>query len=247
MYYKISDNFTQLTEQIKDIKSYFNDSKHSIHKARNELRVTKIDNVDVVIKSFKVPHLLNQIVYSFFRDSKAEKSYEYSLRLQALNISTPEPIAYIEFYRFGLLKESYFINRHIEYDFTIREVFNDPDFKDHDKILEEFAKFTYDLHQKGVLHLDYSPGNILIKKVDNEYQFYLVDINRMKFQELDPIERFKNFSKLWAHTEDLTIIAKSYAEISGYNKVETIKQIFRYNNNNKRIKNFKKRFKNYKA
>lgn len=243
MKYKISDNFTHLTEQIKSIKSYFNDSNNSIHKARNELRVTKIDNVDVVIKSFKVPHLLNQIVYSFFRDSKAEKSYEYSLRLEALNISTPEPIAFVEFYRFGLLKESYFINRHVEYDFTIREVLLNSEHKDHDKILEEFAKFTYDLHKKGVFHLDYSPGNILIKLIEGKYTFFLVDINRMKFGTISKENGFKNFNKLWANVDDMAIMAKAYARAAGYDPVEAVKKMVMYDAQNKRIKNFKKRLK----
>ena len=247
MKYQINPKYAHFKEFLLGIKEHFSANNKLIHDARNQLKILEFEGETVVVKSFKVPHLLNRIVYSYFRDTKAKKSYEYSLKLEALGISTPEPIAYIEFYESGLLQESYFINKHINYDFTIREIFNDTSFFEREKILEEFAEFTYNLHEKGVLHLDYSPGNILIKKDVNSYNFYLVDINRMKFQTLSKEQRFQNFSKLWAHTEDLTLIAKSYAEISSYDALETTKEILKYNNNNKRTKNFKKRFKNYKA
>lgn len=42
-----------------------------------------------------------------------------------------------------------------------------------------FAEFTARLHEAGILHLDYSPGNILYDKIGEEYHFSLVDINRM--------------------------------------------------------------------
>lgn len=46
-----------------------------------------------------------------------------------------------------------------------------------------FAEFTARLHEAGILHLDYSPGNILYDKIGEEYHFSLVDINRMHFGE----------------------------------------------------------------
>lgn len=42
-------------------------------------------------------------------------------------------------------------------------------------ILEAFAAFTVDLHKKGVLHLDYSAGNILFDKQEEGIVF---SINR---------------------------------------------------------------------
>ena len=44
-----------------------------------------------------------------------------------------------------------------------------------------FARYTAALHQAGILHLDYSPGNILIhhNEIDG-YSFSLVDVNRMQ-------------------------------------------------------------------
>ena len=70
----------------------------------------------------------------------------------------------IEFYKFGLLDESYFVSEKFDYDFTIREPLLDINFPNKNEILKIFAKFTFQLHEVGIFHFDYSPGNILIKK-----------------------------------------------------------------------------------
>ncbi len=63
-----------------------------------------------VVKYFKIPYFINKIVYTFFKKSKAQKSYEYALKIKDF---TPKPIGYIEFYKFGLLDESYFVSRKV--------------------------------------------------------------------------------------------------------------------------------------
>ncbi len=57
-----------------------------------------------------------------------------------------------------MISQSYFVAQRFEYDFTIREPLLDKDFRDRDKIFRAFAGFTCRLHQKGILHKDYSPG-----------------------------------------------------------------------------------------
>ncbi|MFV7791629.1 hypothetical protein ACNO6Z_12365, partial [Aliarcobacter lanthieri] len=74
-----------------------------------------------VVKAFKIPNIINQVVYAYFRDSKAKKSYENAVKLINLNINTPTPIGYIEFYQNFLFKESFFISEKLDYLFTIRE------------------------------------------------------------------------------------------------------------------------------
>lgn len=215
---------------------------HSIHKARNELKIIELARVKTVVKSFKVPHLLNRIVYTFFRRSKAYKSYHNALRLQELGISTPQPIALIEFFESGLLADSYFISEFFDYDFTIRTPLLEP-LADREAIFTAFAAYTYQLHQAGVWHLDYSPGNILIKRTENGYQFSIVDINRMVFKTICPLEGCENFNKLWAFDDELEIMGREYARLSGLDEATTIAEMKRHNDANKRVKNFKKRLK----
>jgi hypothetical protein len=236
-------NYQSLIHSFKSIREIFAEDNHSIHKARNELKIIELDGLKTVIKSFKVPHLLNRIVYTYFRKSKAYKSYHNALYLQELGVSTPKPIALIEFYEAGLLGESFFIAEYFEYDFTIRTPLLKP-LEDREAIFKAFAAYTYDLHQKGVWHLDYSPGNILIKRTDKGYQFSIVDINRMAFRPVSVLEGCENFNKLWASDEELEIMGREYARLSGFNVAVTIAEMKKHNNANKKTKNFKKRLKN---
>lgn len=232
-----------MKDKILDIKTLFASSDESIHKARNELKIALIGQKSCVIKAFKVPNLLNQIVYAYFRDSKAKKSYEYSLKLKDF---TPEPIAYLEFYKFGLFRESYFISETFNYDCTIREPLLDKNFTDRTALFEAFARFTLELHNNNIFHNDYSPGNILITKDEDGYTFKIVDINRMKFYELTQDDRAKNFSKLWADDSILKTMATEYAK--HYECDENFKErVLYHSNHNKKVKNFKKRLKGKKV
>lgn len=192
-----------------NIRDIFNQANRNIWDKRNKINVVHIADTDVLIKSFKIPHIINKIAYSFFRDSKAKRSYIHSLKILEF---VPKPIGYVEFFRFGLLHDSYFISEEYAYDFTIREVLTQEDYPDKLEILKQFADFSYVLHNHKIDHLDYSPGNILIKKVnDTMYEFKIIDVNRMKFKEFSDSDRLENFSKLSASNEDLETIAHFYA------------------------------------
>ncbi|MEA3288892.1 MAG: hypothetical protein U9Q04_01820, partial [Campylobacterota bacterium] len=189
---------------------------------------------------FKKPHIINRLVYTFFRDSKAKKSYDYSIRIGQF---TPQPIGYIEFYESGLISSSYFISEMFEYDFTIREPLLDRNFPDKEEVLKTFARFTFNLHEHHIFHQDYSPGNILIKKNGSEYIFKVVDINRMQFLPLDIDQRLKNFSKLWMKDEDLKTVAKEYASLINIHEVDAEAKALRYSHAHKARINLKKRLK----
>lgn len=235
----INPAFKQFEELLLNIKSYFQENTSTIHKARNELKIITYNDIQTVVKSFKVPNIINKIAYTFFRDSKAKKSYDYSLKLGHF---TPTPIGYIEFYQSGLLDESYFISEKFEYDFTIREPLIQKDFANRDAIFKSFARFTLELHNAGIFHHDYSPGNILIKKEKEHYMFKIVDVNRMSFHPLSEDDRAKNFAKLWASDDDLAIIAQEYAK-DYETQDDFVKKVLFYSLQNKKRKNFKKRLK----
>ncbi len=202
---KVSDN--KYESFLVNIRNYFNKSEQSIHKARNEIKIIDYNSIQYVIKSFKIPHFINKIVYTFFRDSKAKKSYDNSIKIIDF---VPKPIGYIEFKKFGLLYDSYFISENFNYDFTIRELLFDDSFEDKEIILKEFATFTNRLHEQGIYHLDYSPGNILIKKENDKYIIKIVDVNRIKFISFDNDTRAKNFARIWLNNDDLSYIVKEY-------------------------------------
>lgn len=240
-YTAISPHYEDLFINIED---YFEKSNLSLHKARNEIKVVEYKGQKLIVKSFKIPNIINRVSYSYFRDSKAKKSYYNSLKLQSF---APTAIGYIEYKKFGLLNKSYFISDYFNYNFTIREPLLDKSFENRVELLCAFARFSFEMHERGIFHNDYSPGNILIQKdKSQDYIFKIVDVNRMNFFTLRPEDRAKNFSKLWADDEDLKTILSEYKK--HYKTEVDIEQLaLKFSHQHKKIKNFKKRLKGKKV
>ncbi|MEH6442592.1 MAG: lipopolysaccharide kinase InaA family protein [Oceanospirillaceae bacterium] len=240
MKYQINANYLQNKDFILDIDTAFAQSDLVLQDARNKIKKVLGDDLDLVVKSFKVPNYLNSILYTFLRQSKACRSFEYSLKIADY---VPQGIAYIEYFDKGLLAKSYFISEAFNYDFTIREPLLDKHFVNKQAVYKAFALFSYRLHEDGIVHKDYSPGNILIKKIAGEYVVKIIDINRMAFHSLSLKQRMHNFSKLWASDDDLAMIVTEYAKLTDFDSAECQRLAKHYNQQNKRFKNFKKRLK----
>jgi hypothetical protein len=224
---EINPAYPSFKNVLLNIKALFDSEGETIHKARNELKVIEIEGLQCVVKAFRVPNLINRFAYAYIRRSKAYKSFHNALKLVQLGVNTPEPIGYIEFYKNGLLQESYFISKHYAYDFTMAHV-RDDNPSDKKAVLEAFAAFTHAIHQKGVWHVDYSGGNILINRTEAGYTFSLVDINRMEFKSITAYEGLENFNKLWLNETDLTLLAQAYAQLAGLDTQEAVKEILRH-------------------
>jgi len=196
--------------------------------ARNTLKIYDIDGLKINIKSFKIPNALNKIVYRFFRKSKAQRSFEYANKLLSKGVGTPAPIAFIEESNGVAFKKSFYISEHLEPDLTFRKLIREPDYPDGENILRQFTAFTYKLHENGILFKDHSPGNTLIKSNGKDYNFYLVDLNRMDFKVLSFEERIKNFSRLTPKKEMVAVMSDEYAKLTDWNRDEVFNAMWRH-------------------
>ena len=207
----VNPAYIHLRDWIKEIPSIFPNQGETIYKARNELKVLDTDYGKIVVKSFRIPHIINRFAYSFLRLSKAERSYNYSLEILKRGFQTPQPIAYLELFKAGLISESYYISGYTDYllmrNFTFTKKLTEEDIE----ILKAFARFTADLHVKKIYHSDYSPGNILYKKEVDNIHFVLVDVNRVQFRKVTEAMAYKSFSRLDFSIEMLEITAREYA------------------------------------
>jgi hypothetical protein len=200
---------------LKLISTFFGEGDLVVKGSRNTIKTNLLGEEKVSIKFFKKPGFVKSVIYSFFRSSKARRSFDYANYLLEHNIPTPFPIACIEERNLGLLGRSFYICHQIDYDFTIRELIHDPLFPERDTIVEQFTVFTFQMHEAKVDFLDHSPGNTLIvKKGNGLYDFYLVDLNRMQFKELNIEERMDNFKKMWLSKQMIKTVAKKYADLS---------------------------------
>jgi hypothetical protein len=202
------------------INNFLNEGKILVNGQRNAIKLFDIRGFELNVKSFKKPNLINKIAYSYFRKSKAQRSFEYASRLMELQIGTPQPVAFFEKYDFIGLKESYYACQHLKNVFEFREIVQNEAFKDREEIIRQFTRFTFEMHQKGVEFLDHSPGNTLIKdNKDGSYSFFLVDLNRMKFHAtIDFQTRMKNLSKITHKKDMIEVMSNEYAKNSKENE-----------------------------
>lgn len=186
-----------------------------IYRARNVVTDITADGVRLCIKSFKIPPLYNRIAYTYLRRSKARRSFENAIRLLDVGVSTPTPVAYIEVYRSGLLERSYYVSLMLDAvhvrDWQLRP--------DATRISNALASMLLRLHREGIWHRDFSPGNVIY---DKDYNFYLIDINRMQFGKVSPRQVALNFMRLNRDEAATEQLVRTYAALAAITDPEPL-------------------------
>jgi tRNA A-37 threonylcarbamoyl transferase component Bud32 len=215
--YKVGNEFAELKEFTVNLPHTFDRMGLVIENKRNVVKKVITSQGTFVIKYFKGMYFFNRLAYSFFRKSKAVRSYIYSRVLNDKGIVTPAPVAWINCYNLGLLTDSYFVSVYCPHK-TLREVmesFKKGDDRCKVQLLRELAAFCVRMHMTGAYHDDFSVGNILVDQTENGYEFALVDLNRVKFQDVSYACGLRSFAKLNLPAEDLNVLIKEYAILSG--------------------------------
>lgn len=226
----VDTGFCTLTNYIKALPALFKyDSGTVIYKGRNELREMDWYGTKVVIKSFRVPNLINRIAYGVFRSSKAQRSFEYAEMLRREGIGSPTPVAYYTERNGLLFTRSYYVSLKSECPYSYVNLMRG-DFPGQEEILRAIARTTAALHEKGYLHKDYSRGNILFRHTDKGVEVEIIDLNRIRFRTVDMEEGCRNFERLPGTPEMFAILADEYAKARGFDANECLKLILKYNN-----------------
>lgn len=207
----INPLYNHLADFINNIPERFEDQGKVIYSGRNLIKVMTLDGVELNVKRYAVPAFVNKIAYSFFRVPKGKRAFTYPHVLFERGFETPCPIAYVEERKFGLINYSYFISLQSSYSRNFYE-FGNADVDQCKDVIVAFARYSAKLHEAGILHRDYSPGNILFEQIDGEYHFSLVDINRMNFGRVSIRQGCANFARLWGKKSFFELLAKEYAK-----------------------------------
>lgn len=223
----INTEFKELEDFVRNLPETFDLSGEIIYDGRNIIKIINTDGRQINVKSFQKPNIINRFVYGNFRKSKAQRSFEYANILIKNNILTPAPIAYLELKTGLSFGQSFYISIQENFDGIMRELQRGP-FVGREMLLQQFAKFTANMHEKQILHMDYSPGNILYKLVNNNYQFYLVDLNRMQFGKISMEKGCHNFCRLWGNEEMISYIASEYAKARNFDIDTCIQLTLKY-------------------
>lgn len=227
MNFVLSEAYSQYKDNILNILNNFKNEGVLVgHGNRNTVKYFIVDDLKFNFKSFKQHNIINRHVYKYYRKSKSRRSYEYAQMLLGKGFHTPKPIAFIENHDFIGVTSSYYVSEQLEDVFTLTDVFSDSNFTDREKIIKAYTKLIFDLHENGIEFIDNASGNFLVKKNGSEYQFFLVDLNRMNFyKEISISKRLQNFERLTNDLEIIKLISAEYANLSGntsdfcYNKI----------------------------
>lgn len=224
----INPRYQEIEGFIEGLPLAFLQSGEIIYSGRNLIKTFDIKDFKLNAKSFKKPIWINRFMYATFRPSKAKRSYLYAFKLKERGFHTPDPVAYMEQKRYGLLRNSLYISIHEQFDGLMQE-FRHGKLEGREELLRQFAQYTANLHEKKVLHIDYSPGNILYKKDGDQYTFYLVDLNRMKFDKKITLDdACFNFRRLWGNDDMIKLIVEEYAKARNFDVKECLNKTFEY-------------------
>jgi serine/threonine protein kinase len=229
----INPQYDYLRGWIENVPSFFEQDGTIVYKARNLLKVFTLDNgIQVNVKRYKKPRLLNRLVYSFFRKTKASRAYYNTIEIIKKGFHAAEPVAYIEIHENGLFSDGYFISLQYHHVKEIRAYYAGP-LSGNERLIDAFTRYSAAIHDAGIHHLDYSPGNILIR--DNQhgaYTFILVDVNRMKFRPVSFDTGCRNFARLFADDRIYERIGLIYSQsrLNTLGTEEVIRLIINYKN-----------------
>jgi serine/threonine protein kinase len=84
-------------------------------------------------------------------------------------------------------------------------------FQNREVILQAIGRFTAELYKRGVLHQDYSGGNILFNEDGSKIE--IIDLNRIKFYRKMPIKKgLQLFERLNIDKDALATMGASFAQ-----------------------------------
>lgn len=181
---------------------------------------------DINIKRYRIPRWYNRIIYSLLRKPKGERAFRNAQRLQQADINTPQPLAFIMERKRGLIGKSFLVTRQ-EYGYQDCYMLGNDPIMDPAKrqLVKEIAALGAKMHTAGILHKDFSPGNILWHQhpATGKVEFCLVDINRMRFGKVSLKQGAENFARMWGQPEMFKLLAREYARLRGGDPVQTLR------------------------
>lgn len=220
----VNPTYEYLREFINSIPEIFETEGRVIYSGRNLIKVIEVNGTEINVKRYGIPAFANRVIYSFFRVPKGRRAFVYPHELLQRGFETPDPIAYIEEKKCGLMNYSYFISLQSPYKRDFYE-FGNAAIEHCRDVVVAFAQYTADLHKSGIMHRDYSPGNILFDKIDGKYHFMLVDINRMSFGKISVDKGCANFARLWGQKSFFELLAKEYAKARCADEKECVERV----------------------
>ncbi len=216
----VNPEYSYLEPFIRQLPDNYSNQGDLIYIGRNDVRIINVDGLLLAVKFFKRMTLANRYIYATIRKSKASRAYEHTRLLHEKGITSPKHVAYVNCYKYGMLHKAYYVSLYTDYK-PFKDLVAFP-ISETEEALKAFARFTYKLHRAGVFHNDYTIFNVLYSFTDNQYDFSLIDNNRMSFKNYSFRKGMKNLKRLSVPVDVLGVIAAEYAKVAHTNDYVTM-------------------------
>lgn len=226
-----SEPFVSLQPQIlKLIKQFqLEEGGTTLHQQRDNLtKKFKIKDhlgrdLLVVVKKYNNSNLLKTVL----RKSKAKNSMLKAKQLLEHGISVPEPIAFINFYKFKICRECYYISRYWTNNVDLKRILIKGFSKgiNSQLLFLQLSQFLYLQHNNGFYQRDNNPTNILARRGGGEYKFAVIDYDRLKIKNLEINDRIRAIVQLSPHLEFVMQLGKYYNKLYRYDSRDFNKKI----------------------
>jgi len=184
MYIRIAPEYEAYRDFITKVPQETYQTTNVYCYRRNTVVKARMNDRDIIIKRFKRPVRLNQVVYTFFRKNKALRAYENAYILKDRGIDTAMPIAYIIIKKHGLIHTAYFLSEYLPYPGLDEVYAKTTDDNERNQLDDAFTDFIVNLDNKKIRHRDFRATNILCHKENDGYHFALIDANRLQLDEV---------------------------------------------------------------
>lgn len=214
--FHIEPAFEALTDFVRSLPARFERGEGELmYRGRNEIRRYTVGGERVVVKSFGVPNVVNQVAYGALRASKAQRSCEYAALLLREGFLSPRPVGYCTVREGLLFKHSFYACLESASPYSYIDLMHQR--LPHPEVyLTEIGRVAGRMHEKGMIHKDYSRGNLLLRLTEaGRPEVELIDLNRIRFHRVGLHEGCMSFRRLPATDDMLRAMAQGYAEARG--------------------------------
>ena len=220
----ISGEYLKYKDFIEAIPAAFDTcGGETLKDKRNSVKVLRHAGQAFVVKRFKRVSLLQAVIYTLFRPTKAERAYRFAAEMRRRGISTPRGVAYIEQSQRGLFRTGYFVCEQSEGREAFELLVDAKEFCR--PLADAIADYVVFMHSRGVLHGDLNSANFLFTETARgKYLLDVIDTNRSHFRDGMPTDRecLDNL-KRFTHRRDLyEYFIRAYARRRGWDEEATL-------------------------
>ncbi|MFW6202813.1 MAG: lipopolysaccharide kinase InaA family protein, partial [Marinilabilia sp.] len=174
----------ELKHFMEDLPRIVDEEGTTIKTGRNEIKIIERGGVQFCVKAFNKVAALNILMYSWFRQTKAKRSFLTARALLQRGIETPMPIGYTEVIGGGkIVRQSFYVSLYQNFDWHLADALQ-RDHPEEQAITAAYGRFMAEkVHPAGIWHKDMSTGNIMINRNRGKYAFSIVDLNRICFKK----------------------------------------------------------------